>query len=472
MIKNKLSGLYLISDESLIDQSKYFDFLDDALSAKPSIFQLRIKGSPKEEILYKAKELRKITNKYDVIFIINDMADIVNQVDADGLHIGKDDQNFDECRKIIGENKILGVSCYGDNERANKFINKNADYIAIGTPYFTKTKPDRLPTSFDTMKKITSPKMTVPIFAIGGIETSNVDQVMSTGVSGVAVINGVFSYNNPREKVASGSGVIISENGYIITNMHVINDAKEIEVVLNDKRTYTAEILGTDPNSDLALLKIDASKLKYLEFANSNELKIGQWVLAVGNPFNLSSTVTAGIVSAKSREINILNDGGIEAFIQTDAAINPGNSGGALVNTDGDLVGINTAIHSNTGSYTGYGFAIPSNMVKKIIEDLKDFGEVKRAYIGIHILDLNAGVAKELDLDDANGVFIAKVLKNSAAEKAGIKSYDVITKINDRKINTVSQLNEIIIQFDPGDQINCTVLRDNKEIEFNISLQN
>jgi len=279
-------------------------------------------------------------------------------------------------------------------------------------------------------------------------------------------------FNNPREKVASGSGVIISENGYIITNMHVINDAKEIEVVLNDKRTYTAEILGTDPNSDLALLKIDANKLKYLEFANSNELKIGQWVLAVGNPFNLSSTVTAGIVSAKSREINILNDGGIEAFIQTDAAINPGNSGGALVNTDGDLVGINTAIHSNTGSYTGYGFAIPSNMVKKIIEDLKDFGEVRRAYIGIHILDLNAGVAKELDLDDANGVFIAKVLKNSAAEKAGIKSYDVITKINDRKINTVSQLNEIIIQFDPGDQINCTVLRDNKEIEFNISLQN
>ena len=208
MIKNKLSGLYLISYESLIDQSKYFDFLDDALSAKPSIFQLRIKGSPKEEILYKAKELRKITNKYDVIFIINDMADIVNQVDADGLHIGKDDQNFDECRKIIGENKILGVSCYGDNERANKFINKNADYIAIGTPYFTKTKPDRLPTSFDTMKKITSPKMTVPIFAIGGIETSNVDQVMSTGVSGVAVINGVFSYNNPREKVIEFNSIL------------------------------------------------------------------------------------------------------------------------------------------------------------------------------------------------------------------------------------------------------------------------
>lgn len=279
-------------------------------------------------------------------------------------------------------------------------------------------------------------------------------------------------FNNPKEKVASGSGVIISENGYIITNMHVINDAKEIEVVLNDKRTYTAKILGTDSNSDLALLKIDAEDLPSLKFANSNDVKIGQWVLAVGNPFNLSSTVTAGIISAKSREINILNDGGIEAFIQTDAAINPGNSGGALVNTSGDLIGINTAIHSNTGSYTGYGFAIPSNMVKKIIKDLQEFGEVRRAYIGIHILDLNSRIAKELELKNAKGVFIAKVLKNSAAEKAGIKSYDVITKINNREINTVSQLNEIIIQFNPGDEINCTVLRDNKEIEFNIYLQN
>ena len=279
-------------------------------------------------------------------------------------------------------------------------------------------------------------------------------------------------FNNPREKVASGSGVIISENGYIITNMHVINDAKEMEVVLNDKRTYTAKILGSDVNSDLALLKIEANELPSLKFANSNNLKIGQWVLAVGNPFNLSSTVTAGIISAKSREINILNDGGIEAFIQTDAAINPGNSGGALVNTQGELIGINTAIHSNTGSYTGYGFAIPSNMVKKIIKDLKEYGEVRRAYIGIHILDLNSRIAEELELKSANGVFIAKVLKNSAAEKAGIKSYDVITKINNREINTVSQLNEIIIQFNPGDEIKCTVLRDNKEVEFNISLQN
>ena len=279
-------------------------------------------------------------------------------------------------------------------------------------------------------------------------------------------------FNNPKEKVASGSGVIISKDGYIITNMHVINEAEEVEVVLNDKRTFNAKILGSDPNSDLALLKIESTELEFLKFANSNNLKIGQWVLAVGNPFNLNSTVTAGIVSAKSREINILNDGGIEAFIQTDAAINPGNSGGALVNTDGDLVGINTAIHSNTGSYTGYGFAIPSNMVKKIIKDLQEFGEVKRAYIGIHILDINARIAKELDLNNVNGVLIAKVLKNSAAEKAGIKNYDVITKINNRKVNSVSQLNENIIQFDPGDKIICTVKRGEKEKDFEISLQN
>ena len=190
-------------------------------------------------------------------------------------------------------------------------------------------------------------------------------------------------YNQPTEKIASGSGVIISEDGYVVTNKHVINEAEEIEVVLNDKRSYSAKLLGTDPSTDLALLKIEATKLKHLEFSNSDKIKIGEWVLAVGNPFNLNSTVTAGIVSAKARSINILNRrNSIESFIQTDAAINPGNSGGALVTTRGELVGINTAIQSNTGSYTGYGFAIPSNMVQKIVSDLKNYGEVRRAYIG------------------------------------------------------------------------------------------
>jgi Do/DeqQ family serine protease len=271
-------------------------------------------------------------------------------------------------------------------------------------------------------------------------------------------------YKQPKENIASGSGVIISEDGYIITNRHVINNSEEIEVVLNDKRTYNAEILGEDSNSDLALLKIDERKLPFLKFDNSNNLRVGEWVLAVGNPYNLNSTVTAGIISAKSRKINILNNGGIESFIQTDAAINSGNSGGALVNTYGNLIGINTAIQSKTGSFSGYGFAIPSNMAEKIINDLKIYGEVRRAYIGIHIADINMQVQKELKLSGLKGVLISKVLENSAAELAGIKDLDVILEINGIKVNSTSELHELIIQFNPGDKINCTIQRE-KQIE-------
>ena len=266
-------------------------------------------------------------------------------------------------------------------------------------------------------------------------------------------------FNQPKENIASGSGVIISKDGYIITNRHVINDAKEIEVVLNDKRTYSAKILGEDPNSDLALLKIEENKLPFLKFDNSNNLRVGEWVLAVGNPYNLNSTVTAGIISAKSRKINILNDGGIESFIQTDAAINSGNSGGALINTNGNLIGINTAIQSKTGSFSGYGFAIPSNMAEKIINDLKTYGEVRRAYIGIHIIDINTQVQKELKLSGLEGVLVSKVLENSAAENAGIKNLDVILEINGMKVNSISELHEIIIQYNPGDVIDCTIQR-------------
>ena len=266
-------------------------------------------------------------------------------------------------------------------------------------------------------------------------------------------------FNQPKENIASGSGVIISKDGYIITNRHVINDAKEIEVVLNDKRTYSAKILGEDPNSDLALLKIEENKLPFLKFGNSNNLRVGEWVLAVGNPYNLNSTVTAGIISAKSRKINILNDGGIESFIQTDAAINSGNSGGALINTNGNLIGINTAIQSKTGSFSGYGFAIPSNMAEKIINDLKTYGEVRRAYIGIHIIDINTQVQKELKLSGLEGVLVSKVLENSAAEIAGIKNLDVILEINGMKVNSISELHEIIIQYNPGDVIDCTIQR-------------
>ena len=278
-------------------------------------------------------------------------------------------------------------------------------------------------------------------------------------------------FNQPKENIASGSGVIISEDGFIITNKHVINNAEEIEVVLNDKRTYNAKILGEDSNTDLALLKIEESKLPFLEFDNSNNLRVGEWVLAIGNPYNLNSTVTAGIISAKSRKINILNNGGIESFIQTDAAINSGNSGGALVNTYGNLIGINTAIQSKTGSFSGYGFAIPSNMVEKIITDLKIYGEVRRAYIGIHIADINMQVQKELKLSGLKGVLISKVLENSAAELAGIKDLDVILEINGIKVNSTSELHELIIQFDPGDEINCTIQREEKIETVRLSLK-
>ncbi len=278
-------------------------------------------------------------------------------------------------------------------------------------------------------------------------------------------------YQQPRENIASGSGVIISEDGYIITNRHVINNAEEIEVVLNDKRTYNAQILGEDPSSDLALLKIKENNLNFLEFDNSNNLKIGEWVLAIGNPYNLNSTVTAGIISAKSRKINILNDGGIEAFIQTDAAINSGNSGGALVNTRGKLIGINTAIQSQTGSFSGYGFAIPSNMVKKIIDDLRQYGEVKRAYIGIYIADINTQIQNQLGLNNLNGVLISKVLENSAAEQSGIKNLDVILEVNGIKVNSTSELHELIIQFNPGDEIECKIQRENQIKDITIKLQ-
>lgn len=278
-------------------------------------------------------------------------------------------------------------------------------------------------------------------------------------------------FKQPRASVASGSGVIISKDGYIVTNKHVINNAKEIEVVLQDKRTYTASILGQDPYSDLALLKIQEDDLSYLDFDDSNKLKVGQWVLAVGNPLNLNSTVTAGIISAKARKINILNDGGIEAFIQTDAAINSGNSGGALVNTSGNLIGINTAIQSRTGSFSGYGFAIPSNMVEKIVNDLKNFGEVRRAYIGIHVVDITIMIQKELALNDLKGVLISKVMENSAAQKVGLQDYDVILEVNDIKVNSTSELHEIIIQFDPGEEINCTIKRKGKIQKVTLSLQ-
>lgn len=283
---------------------------------------------------------------------------------------------------------------------------------------------------------------------------------------------------HPQLIQSSGSGVLISKDGYIVTNNHVIDDANNIQVTLNNKKTYEAEIIGKDPNTDIALLKIESMDLPYISYGNSNSINVGEWVLAVGNPFNLTSTVTAGIVSAKGRDINILKSdpytgiSAIESFIQTDAAVNPGNSGGALVNVNGELIGINTAIQSNTGSYTGYSFAIPVNIVKKVVNDLKEFGTVQRAFIGVSIANIDDELAKKIDTKELTGVYISGVTKNGAAAKAGIKNGDIIKKIGSKTIKNVAELQEQISQFRPGDKTIISLIRDNTEMEFAITLKN
>jgi periplasmic serine protease, Do/DeqQ family len=278
----------------------------------------------------------------------------------------------------------------------------------------------------------------------------------------------------PRQhQMGSGSGVILSQDGYIVTNNHVVDGSDNVTVVLNDKREFKATIVGTDPNTDLALLKIDAKDLPTLTVGNSDDLKVGEWVLAVGNPFNLTSTVTAGIVSAKARNINILtSDMKIESFIQTDAAVNPGNSGGALVNTRGELVGINAAIASQTGSYSGYSFAIPTSIMSKVVADLKEFGTVQRALLGVQIQDINAEFAKEKGLDVLEGAYVAAVSENSAAEEAGIKKGDIITHINGNKVKSVSETQDQISRFRPGDKVEVIFLRDNKSKKATVTLKN
>jgi serine protease Do len=272
---------------------------------------------------------------------------------------------------------------------------------------------------------------------------------------------------------AAGSGVLVSENGYIVTNNHVVSDASLIEVTLNDKRTYTAKLIGSDLGTDLALIKIEETDLPYIAYGNSDLVKVGEWVLAVGNPFNLTSTVTAGIVSAKARDINILGDKtSVESFIQTDAAVNPGNSGGALVNVDGELVGINAAIASNTGSYTGYSFAIPSNIVRKVIADLIEYGQVQRAFMGINFSDIDSKLAKEKGMKLIRGVYVVSVYENSASAKAGIQKGDIITKIDGSAINSQSELKEILIRHRPGDKIEVTLIHADNEKTASIILEN
>lgn len=261
----------------------------------------------------------------------------------------------------------------------------------------------------------------------------------------------------------SGSGVIVTEDGYIVTNNHVIENAKEIEVILNDNRKYEAEIIGSDPSTDIAVIKIKEKELNSITLGNSDQIEVGEWALAVGNPFNLTSTVTAGIISAKGRNINLLreNNNGknvpIESFIQTDAAVNPGNSGGALVNTRGELIGINTAIASQTGSYSGYSFAVPVNLVKKVMSDLIDYGIVQRGYLGVQIANITQELKEEYELSDTKGVFINEVLEGGSAEKAGLEKGEVILKIGTREVKTVAELQEEVGKRRPGDVITVTI---------------
>lgn len=274
------------------------------------------------------------------------------------------------------------------------------------------------------------------------------------------------------QQISSGSGVILSEDGYIITNNHVIDDADIIRVV-QGKKTFEAKLIGTDPSTDLAVIKVDQENLPAITFGNSDEVNVGEWVLAVGNPFNLTSTVTAGIVSAKGRNINILKDKfPIESFIQTDAAINPGNSGGALVNAQGELIGINTAILSRTGSYAGYGFAVPANIVRKVFEDIKNYGEVQKAFTGAEFIDINSELAEKMNLRNLSGVIIANVQREGAAAKASLQKGDVIREVNGRPIASKAYLEELIGNMYPGDQLELVVERDGKRLQKKLTLTN
>lgn len=282
------------------------------------------------------------------------------------------------------------------------------------------------------------------------------------------------SVRTPKQQ-GSGSGVIISADGYIVTNNHVVADADELTVTLNDNKEYSARIIGTDKASDLALIKIDGKNLPAITIANSDDIKVGEWVLAVGNPFNLTNTVTAGIVSAKARS---LYQNGVESFIQTDAAINPGNSGGALVNTRGELIGINAMLYSQTGSFSGYGFAIPTSIMNKVVADLKQYGTVQRALIGIqgqdvkNYVDAKKDKGEDIDLGTMEGIYVAKVTEESAAEEAGMKEGDVITAIDGKPVNKMAELQEVLAKRRPGDKVTVTYLRDKKKATKTVTLKN
>lgn len=342
-----------------------------------------------------------------------------------------------------------------------------------GYKYFIEENPSKsylqtetssiIPTSFNTPSFIEGTNLDFTIAAEKTIHAVVHIKNRTTATSPTNIFEYLYGRGQQREIVGSGSGVIISPDGYIVTNNHVIDNASEIEVVLNNNQSYDAELVGTDPKTDIALLKIKSDNdLPYVPFADSNAIKVGEWVLAVGNPFNLTSTVTAGIVSAKARNLNEF-DGNPQSFIQTDAAVNRGNSGGALVNANGELVGINTAISSQTGAFIGYSFAVPSNITRKVIEDILEFGNVQRAILGIQVLNTNSSQAKEMGIDKIQGVYIADVEKGSGADLGGIKEGDIIKKLDEITITKFSDLSGYLSTKRPNDIVNVTLDRNGKE---------
>lgn len=353
-------------------------------------------------------------------------------------------------------------------------INADTDPSAYATPTTFTPVVSRPAVETDFTRAAAS-----TVNAVVSIKSTTMQQQRSSGSMEEELFRYFFGQGRrdytPQPRVGMGSGVIISEDGYIVTNNHVIDQANKIEVTLNDKRSFEATLIGCDPVTDLALLKIDAEKLPIVRFGDSDKLQVGEWVLAVGNPFQLNSTVTAGIVSAKSRNLGMIAPSsrmGIESFIQTDAAVNPGNSGGALVNTAGELVGINTAIYSETGNYAGYSFAIPTSIVSKVITDLKQYGTVQRAMLGVSIMEMNDQLAKEKKIELRKGVHVAEVSERSAALEAGLESGDVIVAINGVATPTVAILQEQIARYRPGDKVKIEYFRGKDKKEADATLKN
>lgn len=345
------------------------------------------------------------------------------------------------------------------------FVEDNSNYNLN-----SQEKPSFIPTSYTSPSFVNGTDIDFTVAAEKTVNAVVHIKNRTTTTQPTNIFEYLYGGGQQREVIGSGSGVVITPDGYIVTNNHVIDNASEIEVVLNHNKSYHAELVGTDPKTDIALLKIEADEeLPYVPFADSNSIRVGEWVLAVGNPFNLTSTVTAGIISAKARNLGEF-DGNPQSFIQTDAAVNRGNSGGALVNVNGELVGINTAISSQTGSYIGYSFAVPSNITRKVVEDILEFGNVQRAILGIQVLNTRSNEAKELGIDGIQGVYVADVEKGSGAELGGIKKGDVIKKLDQIRVTKFSDLSGYLSTKRPRDIVNVTLERNGKEMVVPITL--